>query len=117
MVTLWMASLFVFAACHDDDDDDDKGYTPGKSVVAAFEAKFPNAVAVSWEKKGEYEKAEFHQNGQEVDTDGSAHTYKWYRRDKDGNAMDSGGVFATGKSIAIDGDDVDVKTTFICEVT
>ena len=22
MVTLWMASLFVFAACHDDDDDD-----------------------------------------------------------------------------------------------
>lgn len=57
------------------------------------------------------------QNGQEVDTDGSAHTYKWYRRDKDGNAMDSGGVFATGKSIAIDGDDVDVKTTFICEVT
>ena len=47
MVTLWMASLFVFAACHDDDDDDDKGYTPGKSVVAAFEAKFPNAVAVS----------------------------------------------------------------------
>ena len=33
MVTLWMASLFVFAACHDDDDDDDKGYTPGKSVV------------------------------------------------------------------------------------
>ena len=62
-----MASLFVFAACHDDDDDDDKGYTPGKSVVAAFEAKFPNAVAVSWEKKGVYEKAEFHQNGQEVD--------------------------------------------------
>ena len=67
MVTLWMASLFVFAACHDDDDDDDKGYTPGKSVVAAFEVKFPNAGAVSWEKKGEYEKAEFHQNGQEVD--------------------------------------------------
>ena len=24
MVTLWMTSLFVFAACHDDDDDDDK---------------------------------------------------------------------------------------------
>lgn len=67
MVTLWMASLFVFAACHDDDDDDDKGYTPGKSIVEAFEAKYPNAVSVSWEKKGEYEKAEFHLNGQEVD--------------------------------------------------
>ena len=46
MVMLWVALLFVFAACHDDDDDD-KGYTPGQSVVAAFEAKFPNAVAVS----------------------------------------------------------------------
>ena len=57
------------------------------------------------------------QNGQEVDMDGTAHTYKWYRRDKDGNALDSGAAFATGKSISIDGDDVDVKTTFICEVS
>jgi len=57
------------------------------------------------------------QNGQEVDVDGTAHTYKWYRRDKDGNAMDSGAAFATGKSVSIDGDDVEVKTTFICEVS
>ena len=56
------------------------------------------------------------QNGTEVDADGTGHTYKWYRRDKDGNAMDSGAVFATGKSVAIDGDDVDIKTTFTCEV-
>ncbi len=56
------------------------------------------------------------QNGAEVDADGTGHTYKWYRRDKDGNALDSGAVFATGKSVAIDGDDVDVKTTFTCEV-
>ncbi len=56
------------------------------------------------------------QNGQEVDTIGTAHTYKWYRRDKDGNAMDNGSAFGTGKSIQIDGDDVLVKTTFICEV-
>ncbi len=56
------------------------------------------------------------QNGTEVDADGTGHTYKWYRRDKDGNAMDSGAVFATGKSLAIDGDDVNIKTTFICEV-
>ena len=56
------------------------------------------------------------QNGVEVDADGTGHTYKWYRRDKDGNAMDSGAVFATGKSLAIDGDDVTIKTTFICEV-
>lgn len=57
------------------------------------------------------------QNGQETDATGAGHTYKWYRRDKDGNAMDSGAVFATGKSVGIDSDDVTVKTTFICEVT
>lgn len=57
------------------------------------------------------------QNGQEVDTDGSAHTYKWYRLDKDGNALDSSNPFKTGKSISITGDDVDVKTTFVCEVS
>lgn len=56
------------------------------------------------------------QNGQEVDTAGTEHTYKWYRRDKDGNAMDSGNAFSTGKTLEIDGDDVEVKTTFICEV-
>ena len=62
------------------------------------------------------------QNGEEVDALSSesghtyTYTYKWYRRDKDGNAMDSGAVFKTGKSIAIDGDDVTVKTTFVCEV-
>lgn len=43
-------------------------------------------------------------------------TYKWYRRNKDGNALDSGAVFATGKVIYVDGDDVDVKTVFVCEV-
>ncbi|MEG1013806.1 MAG: hypothetical protein RSI33_06135 [Clostridia bacterium] len=56
------------------------------------------------------------QNGAEVDATGTDHTYKWYRRDKDGNAMDSGAVVATSKSLVIDGDDVSVKTTFICEV-
>lgn len=43
-------------------------------------------------------------------------TYKWYRRDKDGNPLDSGAVFATGKVIYVDGDDVDTKTVFVCEV-
>ena len=56
------------------------------------------------------------QNGQEADAAGTAHTYKWYRRDKDGNAMDAGAVFFTGKALNIDGGDVDVKTTFVCEV-
>jgi hypothetical protein len=44
-------------------------------------------------------------------------TYAWYRRDKDGNALDGGAAFATGKVIYIDGDDVTVKTTFTCEVS
>ena len=43
-------------------------------------------------------------------------TYKWYRRDKDGNPLDSDAVFATGKVIFVDGDDVTVKTVFVCEV-
>ena len=43
-------------------------------------------------------------------------TYTWYRRDKDGNPLDNGAVFATGKVIYVDGDDVDVKTVFVCEV-
>lgn len=45
-----------------------------------------------------------------------AKTYTWYRRDKDGNPLDSGNAFATGKTIFIDGDDVDNKTVFVCEV-
>ena len=44
-------------------------------------------------------------------------TYAWYRRDKDGNALDGGASFGTGKVIYIDGDDVTVKTTFTCEVS
>ena len=49
-------------------------------------------------------------------TNGHEKTYKWYRRDKDGNPMDSGAAFATGKVIYVDGDDVTVKTVFVCEV-
>jgi len=44
------------------------------------------------------------------------HTYKWYRLDKDGSALDTSAPFKTGKVIFIDGDDVDVKTTFKAEV-
>lgn len=44
-------------------------------------------------------------------------TYTWYRRDKDGNPMDDSTAFATGKVIYVDGDDVTVKTVFVCEVS
>ena len=43
-------------------------------------------------------------------------SYTWYRRDKNGEPMDGGKAFATGKLIYIDGDDVDSKTVFVCEV-
>ena len=42
-------------------------------------------------------------------------TYKWYRRDKDGNVMDSGAVWATGKVIYVTDADVTSKTVFVCE--
>lgn len=42
--------------------------------------------------------------------------YTWYRRDGDGDVLDGGAAFATGKLIYIDGDDVDNKTVFVCEV-
>ena len=71
MAALWVASLFVFAACHDDDDD--KDYKPHDSVTAAFTAKFPNATAVTWETKGEYEKAEFRESGWECEA--------WFSKD------------------------------------
>ena len=48
-------------------------------------------------------------------THGHSKGYTWYRRDKDGNALDGGAAFATGKVIFIDGDDVDSKTVFVCE--
>jgi len=44
------------------------------------------------------------------------HAYKWYRLDKDGNALDTSSPFKSGKVIFIDGDDVEIKTTFKCEV-
>ena len=50
-------------------------------------------------------------------TYGHEHIYTWYRRDKNGNAMDSGASFATGKIIYIDGTDVDSKAVFTCEVS
>ena len=47
---------------------------------------------------------------------GHEKTYTWYRRDKDGNQLDTTTPFATGKVIHVTGDDVDTKTVFVCEV-
>lgn len=60
LLAVILGSLSLFA-CSDDDD-----YTPDQTVKEAFEAKFPDATRVSWEKKGTYRVAEFRLNNQET---------------------------------------------------
>ena len=49
-------------------------------------------------------------------TEKQDYTYKWYRMDYNGNALDDGAVFKSGKVIYVNDTEVDTKTTFICEV-
>lgn len=57
-------------------------------------------------------------SGWTTETSDSERIYKWYKRDKDGNAVTVGGnsVFATGKVIYVNQNDVDSKAVFTCEV-
>jgi hypothetical protein len=65
--------------------------------------------------------AKLFQGGVEVDTGGSQYTYKWYKYDKNGNQDPNfGGTginYKTGKSITVGGADVDVKATFVVEIS
>ena len=56
-----------------------------------------------------------YQNGQIVDEEGTQFTYLWGRFGANGEVLDDG-YFATGKIIEVNGDHVDGKTTFLCEV-
>ena len=49
-------------------------------------------------------------------TEKQDYTYNWYRMDYNGNALDNGAVFKSGKAIYVSDAEVDTKTTFICEV-
>lgn len=49
-------------------------------------------------------------------TETQDYTYNWYRLDAEGDALDNGAVFKTGKVIYVSDAEVDTKTTFICEV-
>lgn len=49
-------------------------------------------------------------------TEKQDYTYNWYRMDYNGNALDDGEVFKSGKVIYVNDTEVDTKTTFICEV-
>lgn len=63
-------------------------------------------------------KCRLFQGGSEVDASGSIYTCWWYKLNKDGNSTiwHNGAVRKAGKSISVNGNDVDEKTTFVCEV-
>lgn len=58
--------------------------------------------------------AKVYQGGKEIDTAGSG-TYVWSKYDADSNLVTS--FSKTGKTLSVGSNDVDVKATFICNVT
>lgn len=65
-------------------------------------------------------KALLYQNGEELDTEGTAKTYKWTKYDKNG-VMDvdfggKGNAYKTGKSITVNANEIAAKANFKCEV-
>lgn len=58
--------------------------------------------------------AKVFQAGVEIDTDGAG-TYTWSKYDKDGNKVSS--FSKTGKTLSVGSSDVDVKSTFVVDVT
>lgn len=65
-------------------------------------------------------KALLYRNGEELDTGGTAKTYKWTKYDKNG-VMDvdfggSGNAYKTGKSITVNANEISAKANFKCEV-
>lgn len=65
-------------------------------------------------------RAVVYQAGYEIDSAGTTYSYKWYKYDKNGTLdPDFGGEgvsYKTGKSISVTTSDVDVKSTFQCEI-
>lgn len=55
----------MLSACSNDDDHGSEG--PGDAVQKAFQAKYPGAVSVDWEKYGDYQQVEFSWKGNETD--------------------------------------------------
>lgn len=65
-------------------------------------------------------KALLYRNGEELDIDGTAKTYKWTKFDKNGvmdvNFGGTGNAYKTGKSITVDATEIEAKANFKCEV-
>ena len=64
-------------------------------------------------------KAELWRAGVEIDTDGTLYTYTWYKHKKDGTADTAWGTSGTktGKTLTVAAADVDVKSTFVVEIS
>lgn len=65
-------------------------------------------------------KALLYRNGEELDTEGTAKTYKWTKFDKNGvmdvNFGGEGNAYKTGKSIVVNASEISAKANFKCEV-
>lgn len=63
--------------------------------------------------------AELWRAGEEIDTAGTGYTYTWYKRDKLGNPDEKWNTTGskTGKKITVAASEVNVKSTFVCEVS
>lgn len=71
--------------------------------------------------------AKVYQNGVEIDTSLSGvnkYTYTWYQYDKDGNPVDrkmrvlqSKAAISSGKQLQVTHEDINVKATFLCEIS
>lgn len=63
-------------------------------------------------------KARLLQNGEEIDSGGTAYTYTWYKWENNASVNFSGGVaFKTGKTLSVGSVDINSTATFIVEVT
>ena len=65
-------------------------------------------------------KALLYRNGEELDTEGTAKTYKWTKYDKNGvmdvNFGGAGNAYKTGKSITVNATEIAAKANLKCEV-
>jgi len=66
-------SVFAFTAC--DDDDDNKGMDP--KFNEALLQKYPDAVKIEWERKGDYQVADCHVGANDLEVWYTAANAEW----------------------------------------
>lgn len=64
-------------------------------------------------------RADLWQAGSEIDKEGNTYNYTWYKYDKTGTPDEDWNTTGSksGKSIEVQAADIDVKSTFVCEIT